>query len=181
VEVVDGTPTTSVARTLADLGNVAGVGRVRSAFIAGERRELIDMREVEAVLSRAGRTPGARRLRDVVRRYDPRWQQTRSGLEVRAFESLRRHGVPLPEVNAQIGDRYLADLLWRDARLVVEIDSDRFHANPIDRRADARRDAHLRAAGYTVLRIPEAEIAAGADPVALRVTAALAAGRPRER
>jgi very-short-patch-repair endonuclease len=42
------------------------------------------------------------------------------------------------------------DLLWREAALVVELDGRRYHAHR--RRADAERDARLRAAGFDVRR-----------------------------
>lgn len=47
------------------------------------------------------------------------------------------------------------DFLDPDRRLVVEIDSDIHHTSLADRASDARRDAAMRAAGYTVLRIGE--------------------------
>ncbi len=64
-------------------------------------------------------------------------------------------GCPKPEVNAAIRDAdgdWLAegDLVWREARLVVEYDG-RVHLTERQRRVDAQRRNQLMAAGWTLL------------------------------
>ena len=60
-------------------------------------------------------------LRGVLRAYDPRWQTTRSGLELRMLDIVRDHGLPQPDVNVWLAGRWEADLLWTAARLIVEV------------------------------------------------------------
>jgi very-short-patch-repair endonuclease len=45
----------------------------------------------------------------------------------------------------------IADLIWADQRLIIEIDGSPFHQ---DVGEDARKEAVWRAAGWTVLRLP---------------------------
>lgn len=171
---IDGHPVTTVGRTLVDLGASASARTVQRAFIAAERRRLLDMADVDAVLARVGRRPGPAALRTVLRAYDPRWQAVRSTLELRLLELLHAHGLPRAEVDVWVLDRFVADFLWRDARLVLEMDSERFHTTPQDRRADARRDAELRRAGYAVLRVTERELDTAPARAAARIAASLA-------
>ena len=68
------------------------------------------------------------------------------------------------------------DSVWRAARLVVEIDSDRHHTSKLDRESDARRDDALRAAGFRVLRVTEDQLRDRPADVVAVVRAALAVG-----
>jgi very-short-patch-repair endonuclease len=45
------------------------------------------------------------------------------------------------------------DLVYRNARVVIEADSRRYHASWLATQADHRRDLKLAAAGYQVLRV----------------------------
>ena len=47
----------------------------------------------------------------------------------------------------------LADFCCTELRLIVELDGS-VHGQPSQARSDARRDAHLKSMGYTVLRLP---------------------------
>ena len=173
---VRGIPVTSVARTLADLGDVAPATHVRSAFAAAERLQLLDMAAIDDALAAAGnRRRGARILGELLRAYDPRWSQSRSDLELAMLDLLEAHDLPAAEINAWVAGRYVADLLWPDRRLVVEVDSDRYHRSPSARRADARRDHDLRRLGYRVLRISEHDLAGAHPAVAERIRRALTA------
>lgn len=171
-----GIPVTTLARTLVDLGDLVPAGHVRRAFVRAEQLQIIDMTAISAALERAGRRRGPAVLRAVLRAYDPRWQATRSGLELRMLDVLRDAGVPQPDVNAWIAGRWEADLLWRDARLIVEVDGAGVHETASARGRDAVRDRALRRLGYRVLHIAERDLDDGAA-VARRVQRALE--RPR--
>ncbi|MDQ3768431.1 MAG: endonuclease domain-containing protein, partial [Actinomycetota bacterium] len=67
---------------------------------------------------------------------------------------------------------YVADLLWPAQRLIVEVDSSRWHDGPLARRDDHRRQAALEAAGYTVLRVRRSD---PAHQILQRIGHALAA------
>ncbi len=171
----NGLRVTTLARTLVDLGDVVRAEQVRRAFIRAEQLRLIDMQEIEGALERAGRRRGAAILRGLLRAYDPRWQATRSGLEVRMLDIVRDHALPQPEVNAWIAGRWEADLLWSAERLVVEVDGGVVHGTVSARSRDAARDRALRRLGYRVLRVAERDLEAP-DRVARRVRNAVERG-----
>jgi len=151
-------PVTALARTLVDLGDVVPAEHVRRAFIRAEQQRLIDMGQIDEALERAGRRRGSSVLRGVLRAYDPRWQQTRSRLELLSLDLVRDHGLPQPEVNAWLAGRWEADLLWREEGLVIEIDGDGVHGTPGARARDAVRDRALRRLGFEVVHVSEAEL-----------------------
>jgi very-short-patch-repair endonuclease len=76
---------------------------------------------------------------------------TRSHLERKFLRLYRRHRIPAPEVNVRV-DRFLVDFLWRESRLIVEVDGYEYHGGPISFEADRARDAALTVRGYRVLR-----------------------------
>ncbi len=173
VSIRDAIPVSSLARTLVDLGDVAPGVQVRNAFVRAEQLRLIDVRAIDDALDRARRFSGARRLREVLRVYDPRWQQTRSGLELAFLDLAQQFALPRPEVNAWIANEFLVDALWRDQRLIVEVDSARYHHVPSAERDDARRDHALRALGYRVIRAAENDVASERAALAATVARAL--------
>ncbi len=91
---LDGVPVTSVARTLVDLGAVRPPNHVRRAFVNAEQKRLVDMRAIETALDRAHGRRGARILRELLESYDPRWQSTRSELELMMLDLLGTAGLP---------------------------------------------------------------------------------------
>ncbi len=74
---------------------------------------------------------------------------TRSVLEDAFLAFLDRHGLPRPEVNQRVAG-YEVDMLWRDERLIAELDGRAFHQ---DFEADRDRDADLVTAGFRVVRV----------------------------
>ena len=90
-------------------------------------------------------------LRDALVRHIPSLARTRSHLEERFLFLCQDHGIPLPEVNAQLHG-YTVDCLWREQRVVVELDGHADHDRTAVIEADRRRDLALRRLGYTVHR-----------------------------
>jgi len=76
---------------------------------------------------------------------------TPSQLEARFLTLLRRHRILRPEVNVGI-DRFVVDFLWRNARLVVELDGWKSHGTRTAFEEDRARDARLNLLGYQVVR-----------------------------
>ena len=64
---------------------------------------------------------------------------------------VRRHGLPLPEVNQRVAGHEV-DMLWRRERLIVELDGRAYHDDHAFER-DRDRDADLQAAGHRVVRV----------------------------
>jgi very-short-patch-repair endonuclease len=108
-------------------------------------------------------------------RLDPRIKRdrTRSDLERDFLALCRRHRIPPPEVNVQIGP-YTVDFLWRSHALVVETDSYEYHQGSIAFEDDHVRDLYLRRRGLRVLRYTGGQLEREANPIATEVRARLA-------
>jgi very-short-patch-repair endonuclease len=93
-------------------------------------------------------------------RRDMGWteERTRSDLERRFLNLLRAHDLPLPSVNQRIGP-YTVDFLWREQRLVVELDSYAYHSDRPTFTTDRTRDRYLQARGLRTARVSEDELA----------------------
>ncbi len=74
------------------------------------------------------------------------------------------HAAPLSPRDAD--GPYIADFAWLTARIIVECDGDT-HETAGGRRHDGRRDAFLRAQGFTVLRFDNAQVIDNPDYVAV--------------
>lgn len=68
---------------------------------------------------------------------------------------------PLFEFNQRLkgrhGNEYIVDLVWRQGKLVIEVDSFQVHGNRYSFASDRHRDYELMAAGFRVLRITDDE------------------------
>ncbi len=92
---------------------------------------------------------GAQRLR---RHTDEAGAPTRSEFEDAAAAFVEHHDLGNPETNATVAG-YEVDLVWRDAKLIVELDSRSYHDTPQAFEEDRERDAAVLAAGYVTVRI----------------------------
>ena len=161
IELVDGIRCTSVARTLLDLAAVLPRRAVERAFDEAAFREVLDAREIEDVLARAGHHRGAGALRAVLVDHAPGTTRTRNDLEEAFLAICRAAGLPQPEVNAWIPlgpTGYEADFLWRAQRLIAETDGGAAHATRQGFEHDRRRDQHLALAGWRVVRFPYSQV-----------------------
>jgi hypothetical protein len=177
-ELLDGVPTTTVARTLLDLAATCRRSIVDRALEAAERRRILDLADVRAVLARNRGRRGVATLRDAVERLHPATGDTRSRLEALALRLVTDHGLPQPAVNVLVDGKEV-DLLWPHDRLVAELDGRETHLTPQAFERDRRRDAELAAAGYRVLRFTWRQLTEDPAFVAAALRAALrAAPRP---
>jgi very-short-patch-repair endonuclease len=106
------------------------------------------------VLARRGRQ-GTTLTRRILLAYGPQHTPTRSDTETLFLELVRTYGLPDPERQVPVSGPHgfigTVDFMWRDANVIVEVDSS-WHDGPIDEDQDKERDRLLRAAGYTVKR-----------------------------
>ena len=140
---------TAVPRTLLDIASMISFGRLRRALAEVVYQGHADLADVAGVL-RKGRA-GSRVLRRALALHEPRLARTLSELEERFIRLCEKHRVPLPEVNATICG-LMVDALWREQRVVVELDGRAAHSTAAAIERDRGRDMTLRAAGYVVLR-----------------------------
>ncbi len=152
---VDGIPVTTVARTILDLAAVLDCAGVERALNEAEVRRLGGDLSLARLV---GRYPGRRGVACVRRLLLERAPSalTRSELEERFLALIRDHGLPRPLVNAGLfagGRWYEADCVWREQRLVVELDGRAFHATTSAFERDRARDRALQVAGWRVVRV----------------------------
>jgi len=175
VEIADGIPATSVARTLLDLSGVCERHSLRRLEKEAEFHGLVDFRELAEMLERYPRRRGRRRLAEIVRTYAPAGR-ARSELEDRFLELCATHDLPLPRTNVPLrlsGSRVEVDCLWPDAGLVVELDGWRAHGRQSAFEDDRARDRALTAAGYRPVRVTWSQLTRDGTAVAGEVRAAL--------
>jgi very-short-patch-repair endonuclease len=174
VTVHEGIPVTTPARTIFDLAALLHPKRVERALETAWSNHLIDGRRMAAVLDdlgKRGRT-GTTVMREILADRGPDYVPADSGLEGRFRDVLQRDGqAPMVRQIDVGGDRWLGriDFLDRDAKLIVQIDSDRYHGSLIDKAADKAQTAALEGAGFVVERFTDFEVWYCADEVARRV------------
>jgi Protein of unknown function (DUF559) len=141
-----GIPVTTLARTLLDLAEVLDTPSLTRAVNEARLRRKSTLPDLAELLNRS---PGraTRRLKPFV---DRPTGPTRSEFEDAFLAFVHRHGLPVPEMN-QIVAGYEVDAIWREHKLIVELDGREFHENAFEE--DRERDATLLDAGFPVLRI----------------------------
>jgi hypothetical protein len=155
-------PVTTIARTLVDLaGGLEPEPLARVVEDVLGKRMVTPERVAEA-LGRAGMPrPGHRRLKEAL---GPWLSSTRhdSAAEGACRRILAGAGLPPPVAQYRVdgGDGFVArlDFAWPLAKVALEVDGFRYHANPGPHERDSRRANRLAALGWTVLRTTPAEL-----------------------
>lgn len=164
--VVEGIATTRVARTLIDLAGVLHPARTERAMdncLAAQTVTVGTLRAVFIDLARPGRK-GIAVMRELLDQRGEGYVAPASELEACFLALLRRHDLPAPARQVDVGDDDgwvgRVDFAYVDARLVIELDGRRYHSSKLDVQADAARDRRLRAAGWRVARFGWADVIA---------------------
>ncbi|HEU4657997.1 MAG TPA: type IV toxin-antitoxin system AbiEi family antitoxin domain-containing protein [Capillimicrobium sp.] len=168
-----GIPVTTLPRTLLDLAECLPRAGLSRTIEQAMRLELYDRAALDATMDRAYGRHALRPLRACLDELDPTAARTKSELERLALPAIVAAGLPKPEVNVEV-EGYEVDLVWRDARLAVELDSRTWHALPTAFERDRRRDADLQAAGWRVLRFTWRQLVAERAWVVTRIADLLA-------
>ncbi len=156
IERVEGITVTGVSRTLFDLAGRGGSQEIERALHEAEVRRLDDRLSLDDLITRYPRRAGAARVRAALANRRIGSTATRNDLEELFLALLRNRDLPRPEINVWLvvgGDTFEVDCLWRDPRLVVELDGRSAHDTVRAFEQDRRRDRVLQAAGWRVLRI----------------------------
>jgi very-short-patch-repair endonuclease len=137
-----GIPVTTPGRTIADLRRSIAAPQLRRAIRQASVLGLDVGTDVEA-------------------------EPTRSELEHRFLRLCRRHRLPPPAVNAEVGG-FTVDFLWQDRLLIVETDGYRYHRGRVAFEEDRVRDVELRLFGYEVVRFTYRQVTE--DPAGVAAT-----------
>lgn len=159
------------ARALLDLAGWASSGDVERA-LSRAVPTLVAPAELDALLARHPRRRGRRRLRSLVQaRF--RTGLTRSEADRKFLRLVESGGLPRPETNVLVRGHEI-DCLWRDEKLVVEIDGRAYHSDARTFEGDRDRDGVLVSAGYRVMRVTWSQIIDQPRPLLVRLARALA-------
>lgn len=156
IRQVDGLPVTSVPRTLFDLATLLKPYRLERAMNEAEVRQLTDQLSLPDLLDRYPRRQGTRAIRQILATQRLGEDITKEELEALFRAFIIERGIPKPLFNASIevdGIRLEPDCLWRDQRLIVEVDGGGPHNTRAAIERDKRRDRLLAGAGWLVIRV----------------------------
>ena len=128
-------PVMSVAGTLVQLAGSLEENDLRRAFIEASRCGLV----------------GRGTLHKCVEQWHPGLTRTRSVLEGEFLLLCPRSGIEAPEVNVRLCGLEV-DCLWRQERVIVELDGRAFHEDGFSFERDRIRQNTLVKAGYLVFR-----------------------------
>jgi very-short-patch-repair endonuclease len=159
-----GIPVTSVAHTLADMSGELDDEPFERLVREAQFRKIFDVAAVEELLQRRR----CRRLRELLDDLNP----SQSRLEDAFLRLCRRHRIPKPEAQVR-GRNRRPDFIWREARLIVEVDSWSGHGNPIAFQADRTLSNAVQLAGWRILRFTWADVKRRPELVARQLRRAL--------
>lgn len=168
-------PVTTVARTLVDLALTLDRGPLRRAVHEAEVARLLDVNAVREVLDRAPSRKGASMLRALLEIPAP---PTVEEFVMRFLEFCEAHELPVPIVSAHL-DAGLpvlteADVLFKEAKVIVELDGFRVHMTRQRFESDRRRDSALLARDYLTVRVTWHRLQHDAGALASELRAILA-------
>jgi very-short-patch-repair endonuclease len=148
----EGIPVTIVARTLIDLAKVLDRARLEKALAQAEIQRLHTGLPLNAAVQRHATRPGVKKLTAAIAKTTWAENITRSELEDRFLAFLDAHNLRRPETNVLI-EGLEVDCVWRDKRVIVELDGRATHGTRQAFERDRERDRILQAAGWRVIRI----------------------------
>ncbi len=96
----------------------------------------------------------------------------------RLLALVREAGLPDPQMDAQIGGGFSADLYWRRQRVAAEYDSGKWHSGRRAWARDRRKDAYCKANGIALVRAAQPDLDHGALALVARLGGLIAARTP---
>jgi uncharacterized protein DUF559 len=147
-----GIPVTTTPQTMLD---VAAARRrdpvlVRKGLARLDYRRQLDLAALQSIRKR-GR-PGSAHLGWAIVDHDPRFAHTLSPNEDDWIVFCEQTETPKPDAINERVEGILSDVVYRDARVIVELDGGDNHHSPAQIRRDRANDRLLRGRGWLVLR-----------------------------
>jgi hypothetical protein len=164
---VDGIPVTTPERTLLDLGAVGSPSVVEMALDTAERRGLVTLPSVGAMLTRLARSGrnGVRPLRSLLDAKSPARAVPESEMETMMLQVLRRNGLPeaISQFEIRTGGQFVArvDAAYPDWCIALEYDSYQEHTGRLAHDRDTARRARITAAGWVPICVTATDLRAG--------------------
>jgi hypothetical protein len=158
---------TSPARTVFDIAPRLTDKALIRAVNELRIKRLLKLEQLAELATRLPRHRGASRVKPLV---ETSRGPTRSELEDAFVAFTERFGLPRPEMNARVAG-YEVDALFREQRVIVELDGYEFHGTRQAFEKDRERDATTLAAGYRTVRITWERLTQAAEKEAERLWA----------
>jgi very-short-patch-repair endonuclease len=161
--VLDGIPLSTPTRTLFELAGSVHPGRAERALDTTWARNLTSRKLLDQMLedwADRGRA-GTVLMRELIEARPPDYVPPASNLESRFATLSRRYGIGPFRRQVNLGGEFWigrVDFRHEHYPLVVEVQSEAFHAALVDQAADARRFEMLEAANFTVEPVWDHEI-----------------------
>lgn len=163
IKLVRGIPVISPARTVCELAAVIHPDRVARVLDRFWSRRLLDGATFDRTvreLAGRGRT-GSTLLRELNEARGPDYRPPDSGQERRFEQILTRYGEYPMRRQIDVGNEEWTgrvDFIDPDLPLIAEVQSEQHHTSLVDRAADERRIAALRAAGFHVIEVWDTQL-----------------------
>lgn len=141
---------------------------LRFAFLEACRLRLFGEADLDYCHRKSSNRKGAVPLRALLALWVPELERIRSVLEGWFLLVWVKHKLPMPEVNVKVLGKEV-DCLWRRLGLILELDGNEFHSDPLQRKLDLEKQLFLEARGYLVIRVTYKEFAADPVGVVLRI------------
>lgn len=164
---------TSPARTLLDCAPHVGDARLTRLVNDARRANRVTRAEIRELIGRAGTHRGVTRLRP---HGEAEHAPTASQLEDEFLAFCAMYGIPQPRVNFA-GDGRELDAYFVAEKVIVEVDSWKFHGDRESFERDRRKDVEALARGDVTVRITQRRLRAEPAREAERIHAILAARR----
>lgn len=168
-----GIPVTTLERTLLDTASRLDERQLEHDLVAADRSRRLRWPRLWKVLTEYDRgRKGAKRLKRVAARVDPRFADAVSASEVDFLILCREEGLKMPQVNVLVEGKRV-DFFWPTESLIVEADSYGFHADRSSFELDHQSTVDLEVAGYRVHRTTYKMLESNPRPFLELVRAAL--------
>jgi hypothetical protein len=169
------TRVTSVARTLLDCAPRMRPKSLTRVINDARRSGHLHLDALAEIVARFPLHPGAPLLKPFVGTTQA---PTRSGFEDDFLEFCRRFGLPTPRMNTFVAGHEV-DALFPQEKVIVELDSWRFHSNRGSFEGDRRRDTDTLMADHVTVRLTDERFDGEPHEVAAQLQAILAQRRGR--
>jgi very-short-patch-repair endonuclease len=169
-------PITSPARALLDIAPEVSSRSLEWALDQALVKRLTTRAQITAVLAAYPHRPGTPKLTALVDADRPT-TLTSSTPEERLFRHIKNANLPIPEVNARVGN-YTADFLWRAQKVILEIDGYHYHHTRAAFERDHRRDAEHQREDFVVIRITPRQLQHNHEAILVDIATTLERRRP---
>lgn len=177
--LIDGIPVTPVARTLLDLGAVAGPLVGEAAVEDAIRKGLVSPTRLRWELDRYGGRgkPGAAALQKVLEARGDGSRPLESLFELKLLKLIRASRLPIPHRQYEVRENgqliARVDFAYPGALVAIEADGFAFHSGRATFQTDRSRQNALTTRGWVVLRFTWADIHERPDEVVTKIRIAL--------